>query len=91
MTPIEIVDKALTIANQRLTEAPNFQPFDSIVAQLNYLRAVLSGADKDRSRLKSIVVGHYAVREFAESDPELAAALTSVQNIASKMAKGLKV
>jgi len=91
MTPIEIVDKALVIANNRLASAPGFQMFDSIVVQLKYLRAVLTGEEKDRGRLQKIIVGHYAVREFAESDAELSAALTAAQNIASKMAKGLKV
>ncbi|TWB75147.1 hypothetical protein FBZ87_104247 [Nitrospirillum amazonense] len=35
-------------------------------------------------------MGHYAVREFAESDPELAAALMAAQAIATRMGKGLK-
>jgi len=91
LLPIEIVDRALVVANQRLAAVPDFQLFASIVAQLSYVRAVLSGAESDRSRLKAVIVGHYAVREFSESDPEFAAVLMPVQNIASKMAKGLKI
>lgn len=91
MTAIEIVEKALTLAQVRLSEAPGFQIFSSTVAQLEYLLSVLRGVQKDRSRLKDIIVGHFAVREFEESDPELAEVLKAAQYIASQAAKGLKV
>jgi predicted nucleic acid-binding protein len=91
MTAIETVEKALTLAHARLSEAPGFQIFASTVTQLEYLLSVLRGDEKDRSRLKSIIVGHFAVREFAESDPELAEALNAAQSIAFQSAKGLKV
>jgi predicted nucleic acid-binding protein len=91
VTPIEVIDQALAVARSRLSSAPGFEVFISTVAQLEYLAAVLRGDENDRSRLKSINVGHFAVREFEESDPELADALFAAQAIASKMAKGLKV
>lgn len=91
MSPIEAVEKALALARDRLGAAPEFEVFASSVAQLEYLLAVLRRQTPDRSRLKEIIVGHFAVREFAESDPELAAALLAAQNIAFKTAKGLKV
>ncbi|MFC5459277.1 immunity protein Tsi6 family protein [Massilia niabensis] len=53
--------------------------------------SVMRGDEKNRSRLKSIIVGHFAVREFAESDPELADALYAAQKIASQATKGLNV
>jgi hypothetical protein len=58
---------------------------------LQYLLSVLNGIDKDHSQLKTTIVGYFAVREFEESDPELASALKAAQFIASQMAKGLKV
>jgi hypothetical protein len=91
MTSIETVEEALALARSRLSEAPGFQIFSSTVAQLEYLLSVLRGDEKDRSQLKSIIVGHFAVREFAESDPELAEALKAAQNIAYHAAKGRKV
>lgn len=91
MSPTETVDSALVIARQRLGEAPTVEMFASIVRQVEYVARVLSGADKDRSKMKDIVVGHYAARELEGTDPELAEALYGVQAIASKMAKGLKV
>jgi Tsi6 len=91
MTAIETVNNALFLARKRIDSAPTFQLFDSIVTQLEYVEKVLNGKEKDRSRMKNIIVGHYAVREFEDSDPELAAILIAVQAIASKMAKGLKI
>jgi hypothetical protein len=91
LTTIEFVDKALAVASDRFTAAPGFQLLDSIIEQLNYLRAVLTGEEEDKSRLKKIIVGHYAIREFARSDLELAGVLIPVQYIASKMARGLRV
>lgn len=90
MTSEQVVEEALTIARNRLNTAPQFNIFSSIVSQLEYLQAVLDGNEHDRSKLKNIIVGHYAVREFEENDPELAAALKAAQAIAFKMAKGLK-
>ena len=90
MRSVEIVEKAVALANARLAAAPSFQVFSSTVAQMEYLLSVLRGVESDRSRLKNIIVGHLAVREFAESDPELAEALHAAQNIASQAAKELK-
>lgn len=91
MSPIETVNSALAIARQRLNEAPNMEMFASIVRQLEYVARVLNGEDSDRSKMKDIIVGHYAARELEGSDPKLAEALYGVQVIASKMAKGLKI
>jgi predicted transcriptional regulator len=91
MTAIETVNTALSLARDRLNDAPTFQLFASIVTQLEYVLNVLSGKESDKSQMKKIIVGHYAVREFEESDPELANALIAVQSIASKISKGLKV
>ncbi|MBB5407656.1 MULTISPECIES: immunity protein Tsi6 family protein [unclassified Paraburkholderia] len=91
MTAIETVEKALALARARLNAASGFEIFASTVAQLEYLLSVLRGDDKDRTRLKKIVVGHFAAREFEENDPELAKALHAAQAIAYKAAKGLKV
>lgn len=91
MTALETVDRALELARARLSTAPTFEIFASAVAQLEYLSSVLCGDETDRSRLKNIIVGHFAVREFEESDPEFAEALIAAQAIASKVAKGLRV
>lgn len=74
-----------------MVEVPSFPLYSSIVSQLEYVAAVLDGTEKDRSKLKNIIIGHYGAREFEESDPELARVLMDAQLIATKMAKGLKV
>lgn len=91
MTALKTVERALVLAHARLREAPAFEIFSSTVAQLEYLLSVLRGDEKDRSRLRNIIVGHFAVREFEKSDPDLAEALNAAQAIAFKAARGLKV
>lgn len=91
MNSLETVNSALEIARERLSAAPTVEMLRSIVTQLEYMTKVLSGEDSDRSKMKNVIVGHYAARELEGSDPDLAEALYRVQAIASKMAKGLKV
>ena len=91
MTAVETVNTALALARNRSSAAPSVEMFSSIVAQLEYMARVLDGRDSDRSKLKNIIVGHYAARELEGTDPELAEALYGTQAIASKMVKGLKV
>jgi predicted nucleic acid-binding protein len=90
MTAIKILEHALTLAHARLNESHQFEVFVSIVAQLEYLLSVVKDEDRNISRVKYIIVGHFAVREFAESDPEFADALHAAQAIAYKIAKGIK-
>ncbi|TWB25597.1 hypothetical protein FBZ91_1522 [Nitrospirillum viridazoti] len=87
-TSIQVSERALALAEARLAAAPEFSTYASLVAQLRYVLMALKGGE--RARLKEIIVGHYAVREFAESDPELAEALMAAQAIATRMGRGLK-
>jgi hypothetical protein len=91
MTPIETVDRALEVAKERLNAFPGIAMFSSIVAQIEYVAQVLKGHESDRSRMKDIIVGHYAARELEGSDPEFAELLFAVQAYASRMARGLKI
>lgn len=87
----KILSDASALIAQRLAAVPGFDVFESIAAQLSYLEGVADGTNPDRSLLSKVNVGLYAVREFEESDPELASALKQVQFIAEQMRKGLKV
>jgi hypothetical protein len=88
----ETVEAAITLAKARYAEVPSFGIYASIVLQLEYLSSALSGdIPIDRTKLGTIIIGHYGVREFKETDPEFATALIEAQLIASKMARGLKV
>ena len=88
---LERLSEARAIAEARRRAAPDYDIYGSICRQLDYLIAVASGQECDRLRLREIIIGVYAIREFDESDPELAIALKDAQFIADRMAKGLKV
>lgn len=91
MNAIDEVTAALVLAKMREKEAPGLEILTSTVHQLEYLLAVVTGEDNDKSRVKEVIVGHYAVREFEESDPQLARALKAAQFVASRISKGLKI
>lgn len=85
MTPIEIVRKGISLTEKRLKDIPDFDIYQSIIKQLQYLLSIIDGSELDRSKLDKIIVGHFAVREFEESDPELAVILKKCQSIAFKL------
>jgi len=88
----KVVNEALGLARVRLNEAPSFPIYISCVAQLEYLLSVLNGESPiDRPKLRTIMIGHYGLREFEETDPDFSTVLKDAQLIASKMANGLKV
>jgi Tsi6 len=90
--PIATVRAALSLARTRHAEIPSFSIYASCVAQLEFLLATLmKEVPVDRARLRTIMVGHYGVREFEEADPEFSRALVDAQWIASQMGEGLKL
>ncbi|GGD40886.1 immunity protein Tsi6 family protein [Pseudoxanthomonas indica] len=92
MKSIDAVQRALALARTRAGKTPGFPLYASCVAQLEYLLSNLDGSvPVDRPKLRTFTIGHYAVREFEESDEELARALKDAYLIASKLADGVKV
>jgi len=92
MNARNVVQDALILARNRLDETPDYPIYVSCVAQLEYLLSVLDGrVIIDRNKLRNFTIGHYAVREFEESDECLSRALKDAYLIASKLADGLKV
>jgi len=91
MTAIDTVKKAKKLAEERFKAAPSFEIFDSVLKQLIYLLNVLEKKENDKTKLKKIIVGHYAVHEFEESDPEFSRCLKECQNIAISLSKGKPV
>lgn len=88
MTPIATIDKALADSIKLLAEYPNFQPLESVIAQLQYLKGILNGEVEDRSRLKEIIIGIYAAREFEERDMDFANTLYDVEIIVDELKAG---
>lgn len=92
MKSVARVEEALKVARDRSSEMPEYAIYASCVAQLEYLLATLKGnVPMDRPKIRSIMVGHYGVREFEESDPEFSEVLKEAQYIALQIGKGLKV
>jgi radical SAM superfamily enzyme YgiQ (UPF0313 family) len=52
---------------------------------------VLLDRGLDRSRLHQITIGSVAVKEFDETDPELARALKDAHHVAVQTGRGLKI
>ncbi|MDG9670412.1 immunity protein Tsi6 family protein [Hahella sp. CR1] len=82
MNKKETLCKAIAINEERLKQIPDFEIYHSIARQLNYLLTIIDGMEKDKSKLDKIILGHFAVREFEESDPELSHFLKKCQNVA---------
>jgi hypothetical protein len=87
----QVIRDAECSIQDRVRVYPSNDMYVSIQRQLSYVREVISGKNEDRSRLKDIIVGHYAVREIGDEDPELADLLKKVQYIVDQTRKGLKV
>ncbi len=98
LTALDYIEKALRLAIKRYKAiksnpaAGALEPmYNSIVAQLEYLRNVVSGTEKDKSKLRELTFGMYAVKEFETSDEIFFERLTDAFYIASQIRKGLKV
>ncbi|KGD90183.1 hypothetical protein JL37_19665 [Achromobacter sp. RTa] len=90
-TPIEYIDRALVLAVERLARYPGYQVLLSAERQLQYVKAVLLDRSLDRAPLHRLTLGSIAVKEFDETDPELARALKDAHYVGMRTAGGLKV
>ncbi|AGB83053.1 hypothetical protein D781_2802 [Serratia sp. FGI94] len=91
MTAIDYINAALAAVKERQKKLPNFPLYISSQNQIEYIKAILEGKEKDKSELHSLALGSYASKEFETTDPELSQHLSNVNYIASQMASGLKV
>ncbi|BCA29057.1 hypothetical protein A7D27_26525 [Pseudomonas sp. 1D4] len=91
MTPVEYIDRALALVIQRAAALPGQEVLVSAERQLRYVRAVLLDKGLDRSMLHQITLGSIAVKEFDETDPDLARALKDAHYVAVQTGRGLKV
>ncbi|WP_409425673.1 immunity protein Tsi6 family protein [Pseudoalteromonas sp. RW-H-Ap-1] len=82
---METIEEGISLTEKRLKNIPDFDIYKSILKQLHYLQMILNGSEPDRSKLEKIILGHFAVREFEESDPEFSEILKKCQNIAFKL------
>ncbi|MFJ3485585.1 immunity protein Tsi6 family protein [Pseudomonas sp. NPDC090202] len=90
-TPLGYVEKAIAVTLDRQNRCPQFPVYDLLLQQLQYVKAVFEGVDKDKSRLHQLTIGAIASKEFEENDPELARALKDAFYVAIQSGRGLKI
>ncbi|MDZ3991656.1 immunity protein Tsi6 family protein [Pseudomonas sp. Teo4] len=90
-SPLEYLDSALMLVTERRNQTPGFPVYATVIDQLKYIRAVLDGTEKDKSKLHRLTIGAIASKEFEPTDKELAVALSHVYYIAEQCANGLKI
>lgn len=88
---IDYIDEAIEITRLRKSSCPDFPLYSSSLIQLDFIRNVLLGTEKDKSRLHKLTIGVWAAKEFEETDPELAHALGTAYYIGIQIGRGLKI
>jgi hypothetical protein len=81
-----LVDKGLTMVGERLGPSGGWPIYESIRAQLTYVKQTLeSGQPPTDEMLNRLLLGLYAAREFETSDPEFADVLFSVEYLFKRL------
>jgi ADP-ribosyl-[dinitrogen reductase] hydrolase len=91
ITAVDYIDNAIEITTLRFKSCPEFQIYSSALIQLEFIKNVLLGKEKDKARLHKLVIGVWAAKEFEATDPELAKALGTAYYIGIQIARGLKI
>jgi len=80
-----LIDRGLAMAEVRLTASNGARIYDSIMAQLTYLKETIgAGLPPTDAKLSSLTMGVYAAREFETSDPDFADVLFKVEYLAKR-------
>lgn len=81
-----LIDKGLEMVEERLRWSGGAGIYDSIKAQLSYIRStVQSGEKPEDEKLDKLLLGIYAAREFETSDPEFADVLFDVEYLFKRL------
>jgi len=81
-----LVAKGLEMVEQRLQSSGGARIFDSIKAQLTYMKQTIDAHAKPTDeKLDSLTLGVYAAREFETSDPDFAAVLFDVEYLFKRL------
>ena len=82
----DLIATGLAMVEQRLSRSNGARIYDSIKAQLTYMRqTVEADARPTGDKLDSLTLGVYAAREFETSDPELADVLFKVEYLFKRL------
>jgi hypothetical protein len=85
---LDVLTRAKQKCADLLAQTPDSFPLQSILEQLSYVESALGDRNADRSKLKDVNVGLYAVREFEARSPPFAELLYEVEDIVEQMKKG---
>lgn len=98
LTELDYVERALILAQKRYAElcnkhpkTPLLQMYDSIVQQLLALKTIVVEKHADKSVLKNMTFGIYAVKEFENSDELFFDRLADAWYIVDQLSRGVKV
>lgn len=81
-----LIAKGLAMVEQRLKQSNGAQIYDSIKAQLLYMKQTVEAhAKPSEGKLDSLTMGIYAAREFEASDPEFADVLFNVEYLFKRL------
>jgi hypothetical protein len=81
-----LVEKGLAMVDERLGPAGGWNIYESIRAQLTYVKQTLeSGQAPSDEMVGKLLLGVYAAREFETSDPEFADVLFSVEYLFKRL------
>jgi hypothetical protein len=81
-----LVDEGLRVVAERLAAIPGARIYDSLEAQLTYVRQVVHGErPRDAAKDDRLLLGRYAAREFETSDPAFADVLSKIQYLYDRL------
>jgi hypothetical protein len=81
-----LIDKGLEMVEKRLADSNGARIYDSIKAQLTYMKQTIAANEKPTpDKIKSLTLGVYAAREFETSDPEFADVLFKVEYLFKRL------
>ena len=91
ITALDYIDNAIAITARGYNKCPEYHLYSSSLIQLQFIKNVLLGIEKDKARLHQLTLGAWAGKEFEPNDPELARALGIAFYIGDQIARGLKI
>jgi len=81
-----LVDQGLVMVEKRLKESNGARIYDSIKAQLTYMKQTIEAGEKPTDdKLDRLTLGVYAAREFETSDPDFADVLFKVEYLFKRL------
>lgn len=81
-----LIQKGLDMVEERLRDSGGERIYDSIKAQLTYMKQTVDAKQKpDPAKVDKLLLGVYAAREFETSDPDFADVLFNVEYLFKRL------